>query len=157
MSRVSIIGAYNTKFGTFMEKDPETGQIRDTRSYYDLLIEAGKGAIEDAGLDPKEIDGIWIGSCSPSMFINQEHVGPLGLEVAPDIFRFLPTTRTEGACASSSVALYNALYAIESGRFKRVLVIGIEKMSLLNTKGVTNALACSSYWPTDGAKGMSFP
>jgi acetyl-CoA C-acetyltransferase len=77
--------------------------------------------------------------------------------VAPEIFRFLPTTRTEGACASSSVALYNALYAIESGRFRRVLVIGVEKMSLLNTKGVTHALACSSHWPTEGSKGMTFP
>src|SRR4030042_2643474 len=106
MSRVSIIGAYNTKFGTFMEKDPETGQIRDTRSYYDLLIEAGKGAIEDAGLDPKEIDGIWIGSCSPSMFINQEHVGPLGLEVGPDIFPFFSTTRTEDAPPFSPLSLF---------------------------------------------------
>lgn len=157
MSKVSIAGAYNTKFGAFVEKDRETGTIRDTKSFYDLLIEAGKGAIEDAGLEPKDIDGIWIGSCSPSKFINQEHVGPLGLEVAPDDLRFVPTTRTEGACASSSVALYNALFALESGRFKRVLVIGVEKMNLLSTPEMTHVLACSSYWPDEGAKGMTFP
>ncbi|MEA3232769.1 MAG: hypothetical protein U9Q05_13525, partial [Thermodesulfobacteriota bacterium] len=108
MSKVSIIGAYNTKFGAFVEKNKETRVIKDTKSYYDLLIEAGQGAIKDAGLEPEEIDGIWVGSCSPSLFINQEHVGPLGLEVAPEALRFVPTTRTEGACASSSVALYNA-------------------------------------------------
>jgi len=157
MSRVSIIGAYNTKFGAFVEKNPETGEIRDTRSYYELMTEAGKGAIADAGLDPADIDGIWVGSCSPSLFLNQEHVAPLSLEVAPDALRFVPTTRTEGACASSSVALYNAVFGIESGRFRRVLVIGVEKMNLLATTAMTHVLACSSHWPTEGSKGMTFP
>lgn len=157
MSRVSIVGAYNTKFGAFVEKNRETGEVHDTKSFYDLIAEAGKGAIEDAGLHPSDIDGIWIGSCSPSRFINQEHVGPLGLEVAPAFLRFIPTTRTEGACASSSIALYNAIFGLESGRFRRVLVIGVEKMSLLPTAGVTLTLACSSYWPEEGAMGMTFP
>ncbi len=157
MSRVSIIGAYNTKFGAFVEKNRETGTVKDTKTFYELLIEAGQGALEDAGLHPSEIDGIWIGSCSPAKFVNQEHVGPLGLEVAPDFLRFVPTTRTEGACASSSVALYNAIFGIESGRFRRVLVIGVEKMSLLPTAAVTHTLACSSYWPEEGARGVTFP
>lgn len=157
MSKVSIIGAYNTRFGSFVEKNRETGEIRDLKSFYELIIEAGQGAIRDAGLDPSEIDGIWIGSCSPSMFVNQEHVAPLGLEIAPEAMRFIPTFRTEAACASSSSALYNAAFAVESGRFKRVLVIGVEKMNLLSTKDVTHALACSSHWPTEGAMGYSFP
>ncbi len=157
MSNVSIIGAYNTKFGAFVEKNRETREVTDTKSYYDLLVEAGQGALEDAGLKPEEIDGIWVGSCSPSLFLNQEHVGPLGVEVAPEAFRFLPTNRTEGACASSSVALYNAVYGVESGRFKRVLVIGVEKMNLLSTGEMTHALACSSHWPTEGSQGMTFP
>ncbi|HPK53086.1 MAG TPA: hypothetical protein PK114_01420 [Smithellaceae bacterium] len=157
MSKASIIGAYNTKFGSFVEKNKETGEIKDLKSYYDLIIEAGQGAIKDAGLEAKDIDGIWLGTCSPSMFANQEHAAPLALEVAPKELRFVHTTRTEGACASSSVALYNAVFGIESGRFKRVLVIGAEKMNLLDTKGTTHALACSSHWPTEGAKGMTFP
>ncbi|MGZ3592509.1 MAG: thiolase C-terminal domain-containing protein [Syntrophales bacterium] len=157
MSKVSIIGAYNTKFGSFVEKSKETGEVKDLKSYYDLIIEAGQGALKDAGVEAKDIDGIWLGSCSPSMFANQEHAGPLALEVAPDDLRFVHTTRTEGACASSSIALYNALFGVESGRFKRVLVIGVEKMNLLDTKGTTHALACSSYWPTEGGRGMTFP
>lgn len=157
MSKASIIGAYNTKFGAYVEKNRETGEVTDTKSFYDLIKEAGQGAIADAGLSPKDIDGVWIGSCSPSRFVNQEHVGPLGLEVAPEELRFVPTTRTEGACASSSVALYNAVFGIESGRFKRILVIGVEKMTLLPTPGVTETLACSSFWPEEGAQGMTFP
>jgi len=157
MSKVSIIGADNTQFGAFVERNRETGAVKDTKTYYELMTEAGKGAIADAGLSPEEIDGIWVGSCSPSMFLNQEHVAPLSLEVAPEALRFLPTTRTEGACASSSVALYNAVFAVESGRFDRVLVIGVEKMNLLATKEMTHVLACSSHWPTEGSKGMTFP
>jgi acetyl-CoA C-acetyltransferase len=157
MSKVSIIGAYNTKFGAFVEKNRETGEITDTKSFYDLIVEAGQGALKDAGLEPKDIDGIWIGACSPSLFVNQEHVGPLGVEIAPEQFRFLPTTRTEGACASSSIALYNAVYGVESGRFKKVLVVGVEKMNLLSTKDMTHTLACCSHWPTEGINGMTFP
>ena len=71
MSRASIIGAYNTEFGAFVKKDKATGLVTDTRSYYDLLVEAGRGAIKDAGLDPADIDAIYVGSCSPASFINQ--------------------------------------------------------------------------------------
>ncbi|MGD8307181.1 MAG: propanoyl-CoA acyltransferase [Ignavibacteria bacterium] len=157
MSKVSIVGAHNTSFGAFVKKNKETGEVTDLKSLYDLLTEAGKGAIEDSGLESKDIDAVWIGACSPSLFINQEHLAPIATEIDPAELRYKPMTRVEGACASSSVAIYNAIYAIESGRFMNVLVIGVEKMSLLDTKGTTHALACSSYWPEEGAKGMTFP
>jgi len=66
-------------------------------------------------------------------------------------------TRCEDACASGSVAIYNSLYAIEAGRARAALVIGVEKMNLLDTKGVTHAIATCSYWPEEGGKGMTFP
>jgi acetyl-CoA C-acetyltransferase len=156
MSKASIIGAYNTAFGAFIKKDKTTGLITDTKTYYDLLIEAGRGAIADAGLEAKDIDAIYVGSCSPAGFVNQEHVAPLAAEIDPAL-RFKPMTRTECACASSSVALYEAIYAIEAGRAKHVLVIGVEKMNLLPTPQMTHVLACCSHWPTEGAQGWSFP
>ncbi len=157
MSKVSIVGAYNTKFGSFVSKNKETGEITDTCSLYELMAEAAQGAVKDAGLDPAQIDGVWVGSFAPGVFTNQDHLGPLALESFPDALRFKPTQRVEGACASSSMALYNALYAIESGRFRNVLVVGVEKMNLLKTAGVTHALAGASYWPTEGGVGMTFP
>lgn len=156
MSKASIIGAYNTEFGAFVKKDRTTGLITDTKTYYDLLVEAGRGAIKDAGLEAKDIDAIYVGSCSPASFINQEHVAPLAAEIDPAL-RFKPMTRCECACASSSVALYDGIYAIESGRFRNVLVIGVEKMNLLPTPQMTHVLACCSHWPTEGSKGWSFP
>ncbi len=156
MSNASIIGAYNTEFGAFVKKDKLTGLITDTRSYYDLLIEAGRGAIIDSGLDPKDIDAVYVGSCSPGSFINQEHVAPIAAEIDPAL-RFKPMTRCECACASGSVALYDAIYPIEANRYRNVLVIGVEKMNLLSTPQMTHVLACSSHWPSEGSKGWSFP
>ncbi len=157
MSKVSIVGAYNTAFSNFVKKDKETGSITDLKSIYELLTEAGRGALDNAGIDASEVDGVWVASCAPGIFANQEHIGALGLEVAPAALRFKPMTRVEDACASGSVALFSALYAVESGRAKVALVIGVEKMNLLDTKGVTHGLATCSYWAEEGAKGMTFP
>lgn len=157
MSKVQVIGGYNTAFGNFVKKDKETGAVTDLKSIYELLIEAGRGAIADAGIDAAEVDAVWIASCAPGIFANQEHLGALGVEVAPEALRFKPMNRVEDACASGSVALYNAIYAVESGRAKVALVIGVEKMNLLDTKGVTHGLATCSYWPEEGARGMTFP
>lgn len=156
MSKASIIGAYNTEFGAFVKKDKVSGLVTDTKTYYDLLIEAGRGAIADAGLEAADIDAIYVGSCSPGSFINQEHVAPIAAEIDPAL-RFKPMTRCECACASSSVALYDAIYAVEAGRARHVLVIGVEKMNLLPTPQMTHVLACCSHWPSEGSKGWSFP
>ena len=37
--KVSIVGAYNTKFGAFVKRDRETGEVEDLKSFYELLIE----------------------------------------------------------------------------------------------------------------------
>ena len=156
MSEVCIIGAYNTAFGAFVTKDKISGLVTDTKTYYDLLIEAGRGAIADAGIDPQDIDAIYVGSCSPGSFINQEHVAPIAAEIHPS-FRFKPMTRCECACASSSVALYDAVYAVEARRARHALVIGVEKMNLLTTAQMTHVLSCCSHWPSEGSLGWSFP
>ncbi len=157
MSRVSIVGAYNTKFGSFVQKNKETGEVTDLKSIYDLMIEAGRGALADAGVSAKDVDGLWLGTCAPGLFANQEHLAAAALAIDPEGLRFKSMTRCEDACASGSVALYDAIYAVEAGRARVALVLGAEKMNLLTTKGVTHALATCSYWPEEGEKGMTFP
>jgi Acetyl-CoA acetyltransferase len=157
MSRVSIVGAYNTKFGSFTQRNKETGEVKELATVYDLMLEAERGALKDSGVEGKDIDGIWVGSCAPGLFASQEHIAAFASEADPEGLRFKPLTRCEDACASGSVALYNALYAIEAGRASCALVVGVEKMSLLDTKGVTRALATCSYWPEEGERGMTFP
>ncbi|MDR2697292.1 MAG: hypothetical protein LBB40_02320, partial [Holophagales bacterium] len=157
MSKVCIIGAHNTKFGNFVKRSKETGEVTDTCSLYDLLLEAGRGALTDAGVEAKDIDGVWVGSCAPGLFANQEHLAAFATEIDPAGLRFKPMTRCEDACASGSAAIYSAVYALEAGRAKTALVIGVEKMNLLDTKGVTHALATCSYWPDEGARAVTFP
>jgi acetyl-CoA C-acetyltransferase len=157
VSQVSIVGAYNSAFGAFVKKDKETKEITDLKSLHELILEAARGAVADAQIDPSEIDAIWVGSFTPGLFTDQDHLGPIVLEAFPEAFRFKPTQRVEGACASSSMALYNAVYGIESGRYKNVLVVGAEKMNTRNTREVTHALATASNWPDEGANGMTFP
>ncbi len=157
MSKISIVGAYNTKFGNLVKKNKETGELTDLASAYDLMLEAGRGALTDAGMTASQMGGVWVGSCAPGLFANQEHIAAFATEIDPEGLRFKPMTRCEDACASGSVALYEAMYAVESGRIDAALVLGIEKMNLLDTKGVTHALATCSYWPEEGGMGMTFP
>jgi acetyl-CoA C-acetyltransferase len=157
VSQVSIVGAYNSKFGALVQRNRETGAISDLRSLHDLVVEAGQGALADAGVSARDVDGVWLGSFAPGQFAQQEHLAAWATEVDPAGLRLKPMTRCEAACASGSVALYDALYAVEAGRARVALVIGAEKMNLLDTRGVTAALATASYFPQEGAKGVTFP
>lgn len=142
---VSVLGTYHSK----------VGKLKD-ESIYSLLVKAGKGAIEDSGINPKDIDGIFVANYSGGGFNNQEHIAPYAVEI-DEALRFKPCTRVENACASGATAVEQALFAIESGKMKNVLVIGVEKMTSLRTAGVTDVLAMASYYPEEGNKNYSFP
>lgn len=142
---VHIIGAYNTKFGNLKEE-----------TIYSLYEEAAKGAIKDAGIDIAEIDAVFVGNYSGGSFNNQEHIAPYGVNIFPEL-RFKPMYRTENACASGTSAIHMAEMAIKSGKAKKVLVVGVEKMNSLDTKNTSLALAKASYWEKEGALGYTFP
>lgn len=141
---VNVIGTYHSKFNKL------------DKSLYELLVEAGKEALKDAELDAALVDQIFVGNYSGGGFNNQEHLAPFALEI-DDKLRFKPATRFENACASGFAAIEAAKDAIESGRIDYALVIGVEKMTDLDTKGVTDVLAMASYYPEEAAKGMTFP
>jgi acetyl-CoA C-acetyltransferase len=91
---VAIVGAGMSKFGMFRDKDSK-----------DLFADAFKEMIRsvDKGVDPNEIDALYLGNFSNDFFINQSHWGPIISDlvgIAPK-----PATRTEGACASSALAM----------------------------------------------------
>jgi len=99
---VYVVGTYHSIVGRLEE------------SVYDLLIQAGRGALADAGVEARDIDGIWVGNFSGGGFNSQEHLAPCAVEIHPDL-RFKPATRVENACASGSAAIAAAKQAIEAG------------------------------------------
>jgi len=143
---VALVGAGMSKFGAFPGK-----------STRDLFVEAflDLRASLDKGLDPKDIEAIYIGNYSSDLFEGQGHTAPFMADwvgLAP-----IPATRIECACASSGVALRQGILAVASGLYDVVLVDGIEKMTDLPTSQVTDVLATASDVLYEVPAGFTFP
>jgi acetyl-CoA C-acetyltransferase len=143
---VAIVGAGMSRFGAF----PGLA----TR---DLFVEAFQEmrAAVDKGLDPRDIEALYIGNYSSDLFEGQGHTAPIMADwvgLAPR-----PATRVEDACASSGVALREGLLAIASGLYDVVLVGGIEKMTDLPTERVTDTLATAGDALYEIPAGFTFP
>lgn len=137
-----IVGWGHTKFGALKEQNLE-----------DLVIAAAGEALEHAGVPAADVDGIWLGHFNSGM-VPDAFASSLVLGLDDDL-RFTPATRCENACASGSAAIYAALDAIRAGTTKIALVVGVEKMTSLDTAGVTAALAGASYQKEEAS--VSFP
>lgn len=144
MRAVSVVGIGETKFG----KLPD-------RSLRDLISEAGNKAIADAGIDRSAINALYLGNFNGQYLTGQGHMGPLASEVLG--LGDVPTMRTEGACASGSLALRQAWMAIASGVYDIVLVGGVEKMTHLNTETVTTGIASAADVELEANVGITFP
>ena len=143
---VAVAGAGMSNFGAFPGKA--------TR---DLFVEAFSDMIAsvDKGLDPNDIEALYIGNYSSDLFEGQGHTAPFMADwtgLAPR-----PATRIEDACASSGVALRQGIIAIASGLYDVVLVGGIEKMTDLPTSEVTDTLATASDVLYEIPAGFTFP
>ncbi len=141
---VCIIGWGHTKFGKLEEQGLE-----------DLLVSAANEAMQDAGVEAQDIDAIYVATFNAGMS-EQDFISSLALQVN-DAFRFTPSTRVENACGSGSAAVFQAANLIESGRARRVLAIGVEKMTHLSSGDVGRCLSRASYMPEEGDAGLTFP
>ena len=141
---VCIVGWGHTKFGKLEDMGLE-----------DLLVAAANEAMADAGVTAEEIDAIYVATFNAGMS-EQDFISSLALQVS-DAFRFTPSTRVENACGSGSAAVFQATNAIEAGRARRVLAIGVEKMTHLSSGDVGRCLSRASYMPEEGDQGLTFP
>ena len=141
---VCIVGWGHTKFGKLEDQGLE-----------DLLVAAANEALEDAGVAAEDIDAIYVATFNAGMS-EQDFISSLALQVS-DAFRFTPSTRVENACGSGSAAVFQAANAIEAGRARRVLAIGVEKMTHLSSADVGRCLSRASYMPDEGDQGLTFP
>lgn len=147
MRDVAIIGSYTTKFGEMWE-----------RSFRDIVVEAGVGALEDAGVGGESIDSMFIGNMSGGQFVEQEHIGALiadysGLAAGLHV----PSTRVEAACASGGLAFRQGIQSVASGYNDIVVSAGVEKMTDVSSVGASSALAAAADREWEGMMGATFP
>ncbi|MFV0665063.1 acetyl-CoA acetyltransferase [Denitromonas sp.] len=141
---VSIVASGHTRFGRL-----------DGQNLEDLIVAAAAEAIDEAAIDPAEIDAVYLGHFNSGMvadgfaasLIHQTHPG----------LRFKPATRCENACASGAAAIWAGVNAIRAGDAELVLVVGAEKMTANTTEQVTRALAGAGYQNNPDEAGLSFP
>jgi len=146
MREVAVIGIGITKFGELWDK-----------SFRQLIAEAGSKAILDAGIEGKEIDGMYVGSMSSGRFVGQEHVGALVADAAGFSHVHIPSTRVEGACASGGLAVRQGYLSIASGMNDIVVVGGMEKMNDVGGSDATATLATAADQEWEAFFGATFP
>lgn len=111
--KVAILGMGCSKFGERWDSDPE-----------DLMVEAYLEAMQDAGVEPTQLDAAWF-----STHIDEIGTGKGGtpLSVALKLPN-IAVTRVENFCASGSEAFRGAVYAVASGACDIALALGVEKL-----------------------------
>jgi acetyl-CoA C-acetyltransferase len=146
MRDVAIIGVKNTCFGEMWG-----------RSFRDIVVEAGVGALEDAMVAGEDIESIFVGNMSGGQFVEQEHIGALIADYSGLAAMHVPSTRVEAACASGGLALRQAVLAVASGLNDIVVAAGVEKMTDVSSGSASAALAAAADREWEGMMGATFP
>ena len=132
-----IVGWAHTPFGKHEGLDIEG-----------LIDQVAGAAIEDAGVAPSEIDGVFVGMFNNG-FSKQDFPSSLPLQ-SIEALRFKPATRYENACASGTAAIHAARDFLAAGRGRFALVIGAEKMTGLPNAQVGENLLGACYRREEG-------
>ncbi|AHG03469.1 3-ketoacyl-CoA thiolase [Halobacterium sp. DL1] len=143
MTNVRVAGVGLTHFG----RHPE-------RTSRDLFAEAGLAALDDAGVERGDVDGVYYGNFMGALAEHQGHQGPLAAEA---LGVDAPATRYESACASSGVALRQAVRDVRNGEEDVLVVGGAERMNNLETAESTEALAIAADELYEVRAGVTFP
>lgn len=139
---VFITGVYTTQFGELWDRSPRA-----------LVREAVEGALQDAGCSIEDIDALYVGNMLSGMLGAQENLGAF---YAEELGIHVPAFKIEGACASGGLAVHNGVLSILSGQYKRVLVVGVEKMTDHAPSHVASALMGAGS-ESERLAGLTFP
>ena len=143
MTDPRVAGVGLTHFGKHPER---TGRA--------MFAEAGLAALDDAGIDPDDVEALFYGNFMGELAEHQGHQAPLMAEaVGLDV----PATRYESACASSGAAIRDAVFRLRSGEADVVLVGGSERMTNIGTAAATDALSIAADDLYEIRAGMTFP
>ena len=120
---VHVIGSARTDFKRNLKKEG--------KGLRDVIVEAARGAIEDAGIQPSDIRAGIVGNFASGLFTRQLHLGAFLTEAHEDL-RGIPTMHVEAACASGGVAVLTAAQLIAGGVHDVVLVVGAEQQKTMS-------------------------
>ncbi|MDA0785148.1 MAG: acetyl-CoA acetyltransferase [Proteobacteria bacterium] len=137
-----IVGWDHLKFGKRVDDDIE-----------DMIVAVATGAMRDAGVEPKDVDAIYLGTFGGG-FVNQEFPASLVLQAHEDL-RFKPSTHVENACATGSAAIYQGLNHIAAKRGRIVLCVGVEKMTDVSGEVLGGILSKASYLREESASSFA--
>ncbi|EPD40969.1 MULTISPECIES: acetyl-CoA acetyltransferase [Delftia] len=143
MNPPRIIGWGHTPFGKHAAADAEQ-----------LLRDAIDPALQTAGLEPRDIDGIFVGHFNGGL-LPQDFSASLVALAVPEL-RHVPATRSENACATGSAAIWAALDAVQSGRIRCALVVGFEIMNAQPGQKIAEILLRCSYVKEEAATPAGF-
>ena len=147
---VYLLGGYQSDF----KRNLATEGVDD--AVFSLIQEAAIGAIDDAQIDPGDVQRAHVGNHSSEIFTGQSHLGAM-IPAVFDEWRELPSSRHEAACASGSMAALGAMADIEAGFYDIVLVLGVEQMR--NVPGTVAAanLGCASWRSREDLGELAWP
>ena len=130
-------------------------KIQHNKSLRDLAVESGRAAMADAGVDPSDIQALYVGNVG-SVGFNYEN--STGLMVAHHL-GVVPagSVRVEAACGTGAWALHLGCVAILSGLYDTVMVLGAEKMNDLATVEGTSIIAQAADSKEEYFSGLTFP
>jgi len=141
--KVAIIGMGCTRFGERWDAGAE-----------ELMIEAFEECLADAGLEKKDIEAAWFGSC-----MDEVNIGKSALPLSTSLrLPMIPVTRVENYCATGTEAFRGACYAVASGAYDICFALGVEKLKDTGYGGLPNPGSNSGsltwqWWPNLTAPG----
>ncbi len=144
MRTVVVAGIGKTPFGAFAD--------RDLRS---LAVEAGQKCLANANMQPDQVEAFYLGNFAGPSFVGQNHLAPF-VSTALGMTG-IPSTRVEGACASSGSAFFHAVQSVAAGLYDIAMVVGVEKMTSQPTSRVTGILAAAGDTTGEVRAGSTFP
>ncbi|WP_028272433.1 acetyl-CoA acetyltransferase [Arthrobacter sp. UNC362MFTsu5.1] len=129
---VLLTGWGHSRFGKLTDETLES-----------LIVQVATEAIGNAGIEPSQIDEIYLGQFNSGM-MPLAFPSSLALQVSEQLAN-VPSTRVENACASGSAAFQQGTKSLLAGTAKTVLVIGAEKMTHAGADVVGAALLGADY------------
>src|ERR671918_2435430 len=142
VNNVCVLGAGSTKYGKL------------SQSIIELGLDAAKGAIDSAGITPKDIQAGYISNVF-GVTDKQVHMAPVIMSNLG--IPYVPGLTIESACGSGSIMFREAYANVAAGFYDCVLALGVEKITHTGTiQSRTLFSYCSDFF-YEGGNGASFP